>query len=272
VYPHPLFPPHETRPRPESAADRFPELHLYLGSRCNRACFFCTVRGEPDGWIGQFSPELVERIRAWVAPEGNLKLYGGEPTLEVEAVLALLAELRRGGFAGWFTVFTNGVQAERVIRLLEADPRLEVVLNHSILYGLGVEPLPPASRALLIAAAPRFPGRIFASHADLAPAGRALTPEGALPDQGLAAFGGQCPRCWPVLTARGELYACPFPVEDRLPHHHLGEAAVLRPPEAVAGHRSFLDWIERELEPRARAAGVHPCRLCAAPPGGAGSP
>src|SRR2546421_426056 len=125
-----LFPPHESRESGRPDAGRFRELHLYHGSFCNRACAFCTVNGEPAGWSAPFSDGVLGAALRWVAPDGNLKIYGGEPTLELDGLLQAFQALRAGGFTGWFTIFSNGVLAGRVVALLEADERCEVVLNH----------------------------------------------------------------------------------------------------------------------------------------------
>jgi hypothetical protein len=259
----PLFPPHESREAGKPDTDRFRELHLYHGSKCNRACSFCTVSGEPGGWSMPFSRQVLDAALRWVAPDGNLKIYGGEPTLDLPALLEALRCLRAGGFTGWFTVFSNGVLAERVIALLEADDRCEVVLNYSILHGEGAEPLPPRSRALLeaYAATERPDGtvRLFAGHPDLVPVGRGAEEFAQL--EGRSHFGERCPRCRPVLTARGQLHACPFAVEYNFPHYDLGDAST-GTTDALARHAMFLAWIEEVLEPAASAGGKHPCTAC----------
>src|SRR5206468_3941547 len=71
--------------------------------------------------------------------------YGGEPTLDPANMRESMAFLRAGGFRGWITLFTNGVLAERLIALLEADEQCEAVLNYSILHGRDAEPLPRAA-------------------------------------------------------------------------------------------------------------------------------
>ncbi len=249
-----LFPPHENRERP-AGDGRFPELHLYHGSRCNRSCAFCTVNGSPDGWDAPFAADVLDAALRWVHPDGVLKVYGGEPTLDLPALLAALRFLRAGGFRGWFTIFSNGVLAERVIAILEGDAATEVVLNRSILYGEGAEPLPEPSRARLARYAAAHPGRLWCSHADLAPVGRLAAADDS------RAFGGRCPHCYPVLTSRGELRACPFAVEHPLPHHLYGDT-VLSPDAAAARHAEFLAWVTSVVELLAADAGRHPCSIC----------
>jgi hypothetical protein len=240
------------------------ELHLYNGSRCNRACAFCVVSGSPAGWYEPFRPEVLSLALALVAADGNIKVYGGEPTLDLANMLESVTYLRAGGFRGWITYFTNGVQAERVIALLEADEQSEAVLNYSILHGRGAEPLPPAARRRLETYARRRPGVLFTSHPDLVPVGPGATfsPAEERPD-----FRGACPRCPPVLTSRGLLHACPFAVELDREQYRLGTGAAAADGGFVRWIR-FRDWIGDQVEPRARARGCHPCTVCTALPSG----
>ena len=90
-------------------------------------------------------------IRRWrtVATDGNIKFYGGEPTLHAEAIIDAMAYLRARGFRGLFTIFSNGVKAERLIDILDSDARSEAVLNYSIYHGRDAEPLPPHAKQRL---------------------------------------------------------------------------------------------------------------------------
>src|SRR5919201_1536112 len=72
----PWLPFHESRMKGEKIGARFRELHLYHGSKCNRACDFCTVSGRTDGWNEPFTPPVLDRALALVDPNGNLELYG----------------------------------------------------------------------------------------------------------------------------------------------------------------------------------------------------
>ena len=133
----PWLPSHESRITGEKIGARFRELHLYHGSKCNRACDFCTVSGHPDGWYEPFRTPVLDRALALVDPDGNLKVYGGEPTLELADLLDAIRYLRAGGFTGWITVFSNGVLADRVIALLEADPTGVDVFRAGLDFGVG---------------------------------------------------------------------------------------------------------------------------------------
>jgi len=255
-----LFPPFQSRERYAPEWRELRELHLYNGPRCNRSCAFCVVSGSPRGWYEPFRPEVLDVALALVAADGNLKIYGGEPTLDVENMQESVSYLRAGGFGGWFTYFTNGVQADRVIALLEADERSEAVLNYSILHGEGAEPLPEASLRRLEAYARRRPGVLFTSHPDLVPVGPGAT---FTAPSSRPAFQGACPRCPPVLTSRGLLHACPFAVELDRPHYPLGTG------RDAATHgfdrwRHFRDWIGACVEPLAARQGCHPCSVCTA--------
>lgn len=77
--------------------------------------------------------------------DSTIKFYGGEPTIDAVNLIWVLNYLREKGFRGWFTVFSNGVLASRVIEILEADAQTDVVLNYSILHGEDAEPIPPKS-------------------------------------------------------------------------------------------------------------------------------
>ncbi len=111
------------------------ELHLYEGNFCNRTCAWCTINGSPQGWYERYSPAVLDQALATLAPDGNLKFYGGEPTLHAEEIERAIRYVRERGFRGLVTIFSNGVKAERLIDILESDARSEAVLNYSIYHG-----------------------------------------------------------------------------------------------------------------------------------------
>jgi hypothetical protein len=274
----PIFRDHETYDR------RLPQLtdvHLYHGSKCNR------VDGRPEGWYEPMSEATLDAALGLVGTDATIKFYGGEPTLDLANLLWAMRYLRGKGFAGWFTIFTNGVQADRVIAALEADDRTDAVLNYSILHGIDAEPLPAAARDALIKWAGAHPGRIYSSHASVYPFGPGATfaddvgqrylntraqdsldkrVESGIVDRDAADRAKArnyriCPRCRPVVTTDGRHHACPFAVESPLPHFDLGTVA---DPSAVvlARYQQFLDWIDQVLEPEAERRQLHPCRVC----------
>lgn len=257
-----------------------PEAMLYFGNRCNRDCWFCCVEGSPAGRDLPFAEGAAEQILDLLLPDARIKLYGGEPTLHVDRVIELVRGLRRGGYLGRLTIFSNGIQADRLIRILEADPPSadhpgsDAYLNHYIWHGLGVDPVPPAQRAKIERWARTNPGRIWLSHEDLVPVGGAAE-GGASPGRGLLPaatpdFGGRCARCWPTVKGDGRIHACAFAAEVEAPHLDLGRME--DGPGALAErHAAFLRWVEEALEPAAHAAGEAPCVTClrqgsAAPP------
>lgn len=238
------------------------ELHLYEGNFCNRTCAFCTINGSPDGWYAPYAqPVLAQALRS-VAADGNLKFYGGEPTLHADAIIEAMRWLRAHGFRGLFTVFSNGVKAERLIAMLDSDTRSEAVLNYSILHGRDAEPLPPAARARLEAWAAAHPNRLFQGYKILFHAGAGA--ESAFDRDREADFHGLgqgCVRCFPVLTSRGRFHACPFAAEIDAPHYDLGRVGS-DPAEVFARYRAFRAWIDDTLDPAARARGISSCAMC----------
>jgi hypothetical protein len=70
-------------------------------------------------------------------------------------------------------------------------------------------------------------------------------------------FQNDCGRCYPVVTTKGEVHACPFAVEIRDPRFHLGEVAG-DARRAVRNFEAFFRWIDDALMPYARAHGLQP--------------
>jgi hypothetical protein len=238
------------------------ELHLYEGNFCNRTCAWCTIHGSPDGWYEAYAPAVLDQALATIANDGNLKFYGGEPTLHWREIVRAMAYLRERGFRGLFTIFSNGVKAERLIEILESDARSEAVLNYSIYHGRDAEPLPAHAKERLEAWAAAHPGRLFQGY-------KVLFHAGAGRDQRFdrdreAEFhglGGECVRCFPVLTTRGAFHACPFAAEVEAPHYDLGRVG--SDPAAVhRNYRTFRRWTHDVLDPAARARGISSCEMC----------
>lgn len=280
----PLFSDHHVYDR---AMPRLSDVHLYNGSRCNRRCAFCIVDGRPEGWSQPLTASALDAVRQLVPADGTIKFYGGEPTLDIANVIWAMQYLRSTGFDGWFTIFTNGVQADRVIAALEADPHTDAVLNYSILHGIDAEPLPATALAKLRTYAESHPGRIYSSHAGVFPFGpgarfaddvgqahvdaRMTASLAKKVDAGYVTQEAArsaatrnyriCPRCRPVVTSDGRHHACPFAIESRSAHFHLG--TVDDPGEVVLDrYQQFLDWIGDVLEPEAERRQLHPCRVC----------
>jgi hypothetical protein len=242
--------------------DQLRELHLYEGSFCNRACSWCTIQGSPSGWYRPYTPAVLDQALATLAADGNLKFYGGEPTLHTAEIKAAIAYVRQRGFTGLITVFSNGVRAEKLIEILESDPRSEAVLNYSIYHGRDAEPLPRAAKERLERWARAHPGRLFKGYKVLFHAGGGA--DHAFDRDREAAFHGidtGCVRCFPVLTTKGRFHACPFAAEIDAPHFDLG--GVGRDPEGVfADYRAFLGWVDEILDPAARERGLSSCEMC----------
>lgn len=238
------------------------ELHLYEGNFCNRTCAWCTIDGSPDGWYRPYAPAVLDQALATLAPDGNLKFYGGEPTLHAGHIIDAIRHVRARGFRGLVTVFSNGVKAERLIAILESDPRSEAVLNYSIYHGRDAEPLPRHAKARLEAWATAHPGRLFQGYKVLFHAGAGAD---ATYDRDREAdfhgLGTGCVRCFPVLTTRGCFHACPFAAEIDAPHYDLGRVGT-EPATVFRNYRTFRRWVDDVLDPAARARGVTSCAMC----------
>jgi hypothetical protein len=238
------------------------ELHLYEGNFCNRTCSWCTINGSPQGWYQPYALAVIEQALRNVAADGNIKFYGGEPTLHAAAIIDAMRALRAGGFRGLFTVFSNGVRAERLIEILDSDGRSEAVLNYSIYHGRDAEPLPAHVQARLEEWAQAHPNRMFQGY-------KVLFHAGAGADQSFDrdreadfhGLGRGCVRCFPVLTSQGRFHACPFAVEIDAPHYDLGRVGS-EPETVLANYRSFRAWVDEVLDPAARARGVSSCEMC----------
>jgi hypothetical protein len=238
------------------------ELHLYEGNFCNRACAWCTINGSPEGWYRPYAPAVLDQALATLASDGNLRFYGGEPTLHAREIAEAMRYVRARGFRGLITIFSNGVKAERLIELLESDPRSEAVLNWSIYHGRDAEPLPPHAKARLEAWAAAHPGRLFQGYKVLFHAGAGA---GVAYDRDREAdfhgLGTGCVRCFPVLTTAGRFHACPFAAEIDAPHYALGRVGT-DPGAVLENYRTFRRWVDDVLDPAARARGITSCEMC----------
>jgi MoaA/NifB/PqqE/SkfB family radical SAM enzyme len=205
---------------------------------------------------------VLDQALATLAHDGNLKFYGGEPTLHTPEIVDAIRYCRDRGFTGLVTVFSNGVQAEKLIAILESDERTEAVLNYSIFHGRDAEPLPAAAKTRLEAWAAARPGRLFKGYKVLFHAGGGAAEEFDRDRE--AEYHGMstgCVRCFPVLTTKGRFHACPFAAEIDAPHFDLGGAA--NDPALVhENYRRFLSWVDSTLDPAARERGVSSCEMC----------
>ena len=173
--------------------------------------------GSPEGWHQAYSERVLDSAAAAVAPDGNIKFYGGEPTLHVEGLIEAMRYVRGRGFRGLFTIYSNGVRARALIRVLDSDPRTEAVLNYSIYLGRDAEPLPERAKDLLETWARAHPLRLFTGYKVLYRVGAAI---GQTIDRDReAAYHAQssCLLCFPVLRSTGDYHACPFAIENPAP-------------------------------------------------------
>lgn len=238
------------------------ELLLYDGSFCNRDCSWCTVFGSPQGWYREYGPEVLEEALRHVARDGNIKFYGGEPTLHSDSLIAAMRSLRERGFVGLFTIYSNGVRARHLLRILESDPKSEAVLNYSIYAGRDAEPLPEHARVALEGWSRAHPMRVFSGYKVLYHAGAGASSSFDRDRESeFHGHGRGCLLCFPVLKSTGELHACPFAVENPAPHFRLGTVGT--PSRVVrARYRAFRRWAVEVLDPAARARGQSSCETC----------
>ncbi len=238
------------------------ELHLYEGNFCNRTCEWCTVNGSPKGWRQRYTPAVLDQAVFTIAHDGNLKFYGGEPTLHADEVIESIRYVREKGFVGLVTIYSNGVKADSLIRILESDARSEAVLNYSIYNGRDAAPLPQHAKNRLEEWAAANPARIFKGYKVLFHAGSGA---GLKYDRDREAefhgMGGGCMRCFPVLTTKRQFLACPFAAEIDSPHYRLGGVGTF-PAKVLPNYRKFRDWVDEKLDPAARARGITSCEMC----------
>jgi len=237
------------------------ELYLYDGNFCNRACAWCTVFGSPQGWHTAHTARILEAALAAVAPDGNIKFYGGEPTLHSTGLRDAMRFLRARGFRGLFTIYSNGVKAQTLLDLLESDPQSEAVLNYSIYLGRDAEPLPAHAKTLLETWGREHPQRLFTGYKVLYHAG-AATGMTFDRDREPAYHAHQgCVLCFPVLKSTGEFHACPLAIENPAPHFRLGD---LTTPASTLFERyhQFRRWATTVLDPAAQARQLTSCAMC----------
>src|SRR5262249_19252322 len=134
-------------------------------------CTWCTIQGSPDGWYREYPREVLDQAKASVADDGNVKFYGGEPTLHAAAILDAMRYLRARGLRGLFPLFSNRVKADKLIEILDGDARSEAVLNYSIYHGRDAEPLPAHAKEKLEEWARAHPNRLFQGYKVLFHAG-----------------------------------------------------------------------------------------------------
>ena len=238
------------------------ELHLYEGNFCNRDCSWCTIDGSPDGWYRAYTPGVLDQALDALAADGNLKFYGGEPTLHTPEIVAAMRYVRERGFTGLITVFSNGIQAEKLIAILESDPKSEAVLNYSIYHGRDAKPMPRYAKERLEEWAREHPNRIFQGYKVLFHAGGGAEQEFDRDRESeYHGMGDRCVRCFPVLTTKGRFHACPFAAEVDSPHFDLGRVGT-DSATVFENYRTFLDWVDEELDPAAAAKGVSSCEMC----------
>ncbi len=244
--------------------DRILEVHLYPGNFCNRDCSFCTVYGNHKGWYNEYTKDHLDAALRSVSlhENGALKFYGGEPTLNSENLIWAICYVRRQGFEGAIVIFSNGILAEQLIQVLDADPlgRITAALNYSIATGDGAEQMPLESLRVLEAYEAEHPGMITIAHADIVDSGWGIEPftgDRSRPKT----HNPECPHCYPVLTTDGRVHACPYAVESRAPHFQLGSLET-SPGVIAQNFEAFLHWLDTVHHPFAETHNLAACTVC----------
>ena len=258
-----IFKERPSRDKGVIVANRLQELHLYPGNACNRSCDFCTVFGSPQGDGLDYSPELLDQALQSVIldEQGTIKFYGGEPTLRAENLLWAIGYLRQQGFRGAIVIYSNGILAEPLLQILAADPLHQTTasLNYSIATGDGAPQMPSRSLALLEAYEQANPSAIAIGHPAIVDSGRGVEPFTGTETR--PQDSSRCPHCYPVLTAKGQVHACPFAVENQSPHFQLGDRT--SDPATVAHNfQAFFNWLDQQHEPYAIAHSLPACTVC----------
>ncbi|MBE7383385.1 MAG: radical SAM protein [Leptolyngbya sp. SIO1E4] len=243
--------------------DRLMELHLYPGNQCNRECDFCTVFGAPKGGYSEYTAEHLDATlhSVMLHEQGAIKFYGGEPTLNYENVIWAISYLRDHGFQGAIVIYSNGIQAERLLAILASDPlsKTTASLNYSIATGDGAPQMPLSSLRKLEAHEKAHPKTIAIGHPDIVDSGRGVDPfsgEETRPKET-----HRCPHCYPVLKTDGTFHACPFAVENQSSHFQLG--TVKDSAKTVTQNfQAFLEWLDTVHEPYAMEHDLPACTVC----------
>lgn len=243
--------------------NRLMELHLYPGNQCNRDCSFCTVFGSPKGWSVEYNTEHLDAALRTVMMNalGTIKFYGGEPTLNHKNVIWAIAYLRQHEYTGTIVIYSNGIQAEHLLHILESDPlhKTTASLNYSITTGDGAPQMPRKSLELLEQYEREHEGAIAIGHPDVVDSGRGVDPFTGEAER--AKESARCPHCYPVLTTEGKFHACPFAIESSAPHFQLG--TVESDTGAIAyNFRAFFDWLDTVHQPYAEAHNLPACTVC----------
>ena len=253
----------QSRDRGTIENNRLMELHLYPGNRCNRDCDFCTVFGSPQGEYSEYTSEHLDAaLRTVMLHEGGaLKFYGGEPTLNHQNVIWAIAYLRQHAFTGAIVIYSNGIRAEQLLAILDADPlrRTTASLNYSIATGDGAPQMPLKSLQQLEAYEQAHEGAIAIGHPDIVDSGRGVDPFTG--EETRPKVNSQCPHCYPVLKSDGQYHACPFAIENDAPHFQLGDLQS-SPAEISGNFKTFFKWLDTVHQPYAEAHNLPACTVC----------
>ncbi|MGI8936480.1 MAG: hypothetical protein ACR2FS_20655, partial [Phormidesmis sp.] len=193
--------------------------------------------------------------------QGALKFYGGEPTLNHKNVIWSIAYLRDHDFTAAIVIYSNGIRAEQLLEILDADPLHQTTasLNYSIATGDGAPQMPLKSLRLLEDYEQVNEGAIAIGHPDIVDSGRGVDPFTG--EETRPKVNSQCPHCYPVLKSDGQFHACPFAIENDAPHFQLGDLHS-SPAEIAQNFTTFFEWLDTVHQPYAEAHNLPACTVC----------
>ena len=253
------------------------ELHLYEGNFCNRTCSGARSTARRTGWYQTYAPAVLDQaLRHASPPTATSSSTAASRRCTPTAIIDAMAYLRGRGFRGLFTIFSNGVKADRLHRRSStatraarrcSTTRSTTAATPSRCRRTRKQRLEEWARAHPEPHLPGLQGALPRRRRRRA----ALTTATARPTSTASARG--CVRCFPVLTSQGRFHACPFAAEIDAPHYDLGRVGTdpadrlpQLPRPSAAGSTTC------STPPRAHAASAAArcvtgtCKSCPSPP------
>ena len=139
--PHPKTPDEVIQPLPTPVGHRLVKLVLTVAQACNLRCTYCYAEGGPYGSSNlMMTPEVavsaVNSIFERYAGVALVQFFGGEPTLNLPAMKAAVAQVRQCLSASpslgptEFGIVTNGTRLSDELLKFYKDNRMQIVVSH----------------------------------------------------------------------------------------------------------------------------------------------